>query len=173
MSPARIFAWTAAMVMAVFVVPQGAPLLGMDVAGRLWNVFHWTAPFLSQVGDGLAGAIGGAVVGFLQAVVLRARAGTRWVGIAALAGLAVGVAHAIYPPLAVVAAPAAGAIAGLFQAPGNPRWPRAQALAAAWAALAAMLPFPPWAAAAFLVGAALISAWGIAYPPPPQVPFSR
>src|SRR5207248_585607 len=96
MNPARLFVWTAAMVVAAFVVPQGAPLLGMD------------------------------------------------------------------PPLTIVAAPAAGAIAGLFQAPWNPRWPRAQALAAAWAALGALLPFPRWAAAAFMVGAAVISAWGIA-----------
>jgi len=160
------------MVVAAFLVPQGAPLLGMDVAGRLWNALRLTAPFLSQAGDLLAGAIGGAVVGFLQAVVLR-RAGARWVAIATLAGIAVGAAHAVYPPLAVVAAPAAGAIAGLFQAAANPRWPRAQALAAAWVALAAMLPFPRWVAAAFLVGAALISAWGIAYSPPPQVPSVR
>jgi hypothetical protein len=62
----------------------------------------------------------------------------------------------------VPAAGTAGAIAGFVQAPDNPRWARAQALAAAWVALAAMLPFPRWAAAAFLVGAALLSAWGIA-----------
>jgi hypothetical protein len=83
-------------------------------------------------------------------------------GIAALAGTAVGAAHAAYPPLTILAAPVAGAIAGLLQAPGNARWPRAQALAVAWAALGVMLPFPGWAVAAFLVGAALISAWGIA-----------
>ena len=57
--------------------------------------------------------------------------------------------------------------------PQNPRWPRAQALAAAWVALAAMLPFPRWVAAAFLVGAALISTWGISYSPPPQLPSVR
>ena len=109
-------------------------------------------------------AMGGVVVGFFQWLALK-DVSVRWIGIAALAGVGVGAAHAVYPPLTIVAAPAAGAIAGLFQAPWNPRWPRAQALAAAWAALGAMLPFPRWAAAAFMVGAAVISAWGIAGSP--------
>ena len=152
------------MVVAAFVVPQGAPLLGMDLAGRIWNGLRLTLPLLSQAGDVIAGAVGGVVVGFLQWLALK-DAGARWLGIAALAGAGVGAAHAAYPPLTIVAAPAAGAIAGLFQAPGNPRWPRAQALAAAWAALGAMLPFPRWAAATLMVGAALISAWGIARNP--------
>ena len=163
MNPARLFFWTAAMVVAAFVVPQGAPLLGRDVAARMLNAFHPGGAVLSATGDVLAGAIGGVVVGFLQRLTLKVARAT-WIGIAALAGAAVGAAHAVYPPLTVVVAPAAGALAGLFQAPGNARWPRAQALAAAWAALGAMLPFPPWAAAAFMVGAAVISAWGIAGP---------
>jgi hypothetical protein len=160
------------MVVAAFLVPQGAPLLGMHVAGMLWNALRLTAPFLSQVGDVTAGAIGGLVVGLLQALSSRDARG-RWVRIAVLAGAAVGAAHALYPPLTIVAAPVAGAMAGLFQTPQNPRLPRAQALAAAWVALAAMLPFPRWVAAAFLVGAALISTWGIAWSPPRQVPSVR
>ncbi|MGZ6123860.1 MAG: hypothetical protein ACXWLR_02815 [Myxococcales bacterium] len=172
MTPPRLFAWTAAMVLAAFVVPEGAPLLGMHLAARVWDGLRLTLPLLSQAGDVLAGAIGGALVGLLQWVSLKEARG-RWMGIAAAAGTAVGVAHAIYPPLAIIAAPASGAIAGFFQAPRRPRWARAQALASAWAAIAAMLPFPRWAAAALLVGAALISAWGIAYPGPPQVPSVR
>jgi hypothetical protein len=168
----RLFAWTAAMVLAAFVVPQGAPLLGMHLAARLWDTLRLTLPLLSQVGDVLAGAIGGALVGLLQWALLK-EARWRWVAIAAVAGTAVGVAHAVYPPLAIIAAPASGAIAGFFQAPRRPRWARAQALASAWAAIAAMLPFPPWAAAALLVGAALISTWGVAYPGPSHVPSSR
>jgi len=160
------------MVVAAFAVPQGAPLLGMDVTARLWNALRLTAPFLSQVGDVITGAAGGLVVGLLQALSSRSARG-RWVRIAVLAGAAVGAAHAFYAPLTIVAAPVAGAVAGLFQAPLNPRWPRAQALAAAWVALAAMLPFPRWVAAAFLVGAALISTWGISYSPPPQLPSVR
>jgi hypothetical protein len=171
-TPARLFAWTAAMVPAAFVVPPGAALLGTHLAARLWDALGLMLPLLSQAGDVLAGAIGGALVGLLQWAVLK-EARARWVGIAAAAGTAVGAAHAIYPPLAIVAAPASGAIAGLFQAGRNPRWARAQALACAWAALAAMLPFPRWAAAALLVGAALISAWGVAYPGPRQVPSVR
>ena len=147
------------MVVAAFLATQGAPLLGMHVAGQIWNALRLTAPWLSQAGDVLAGAVGGAVVGGLQSLVLRR---ARWLWIATLAGTAIGAAHALYAPLALVAAPAAGAIAGLFQAPDNPRWARAQAIAAAWVALAAMVPFPRWAAAAFVVGAALLSAWGIA-----------
>ena len=172
MTPARLFAWTAAMVLAAFVVPQGASLLGTHFAARLWDALRLTLPYLSQAGDVLAGTVGGTVVGLLQWASLK-QARPRWVGIAAAAGTAVGAAHAIHPPLAIVAAPAAGAIAALFQAPRNPRWPRAQALALAWVAIAAMLPFPRWAAAAFLIGAALISAWGIAYPGPRQVPSAR
>jgi hypothetical protein len=160
------------MVVAAFVVPQGAPILGMHLAGWLWNALRLTAPLLSQVGDVLGGALGGALVGLLQSFPLRHPRG-RWVGIAALAGAGVGAAHAVYAPLAIVAAPVAGALGGFVQAPWNPRWPRAQALAAAWVAVAAMLPFPRWVAAAFCVGAALIGAWGVAYSAPPQVPSVR
>ena len=57
-----------AMVLAAFMVPQGAPLLGMDLTARFWNALRLTAPFLSQVGDVVAGAVGGLVVGGLQAL---------------------------------------------------------------------------------------------------------
>lgn len=158
MTPVRLFLWTAAMVLAAFLATQGAPLLGMHAAGQIWNALRLTAPWLSQAGDVIGGAIGGGMVGLLQSLLLR---NVRWLWIATLAGIAVGAAHALYAPLALVAAAAAGAIAGLFQAPDNPRWARAQAMAAAWVGLAAMLPFPRWTAAAFVVGAALLSAWGI------------
>jgi hypothetical protein len=65
----------------------------------------------------------------------------------------------------VIAAPVAGAAAAVFEAPLLPRpgvrWIRAQSLAAAWVALALLLPFPIWAAGALIVGAALLSTWGI------------
>jgi len=168
----RLFAWTAAMVLAAFVVPQGASLLGTHFAARAWDRLRLTSPLLSQAGDVLGGALGGLIVGALQwACLLDAKA--RWIALAGAAGLVVGAAHALYPPSTLLAAPAAGAIAALFQAPRNPRWARAQALAAAWVALASMLPFPRWVVAAFLVGAALISAWGIDYSAPRQVPSVR
>jgi hypothetical protein len=168
----RLFAWTVAMVLAAFVVPQGAALLGTHVAARLWDRLRLTFPLLSQAGDLLGGALGGMIVGGLQWACLK-DAKARWVAIAGAAGLVAGAAHALYPPLTILAAPAAAAVAALFQAPRNPRWARAQALAVAWVALASMLPFPRWAAAAFLVGAALISAWGIAYSATRQVPSLR
>src|SRR5207248_6629889 len=76
---ARLFAWTAVMVVAAFVVPQGAPLLGMAIAGRVWNGLRLTLPFLSQTGDVIAGAVGGVVVGFFQWLVLK-NDRARWLG---------------------------------------------------------------------------------------------
>jgi hypothetical protein len=160
----RLFLWTGAMVVAAFVVPQGAEVLGMHLAGMIWDRLRLTVPFLSQSGDLLGGFIGGALVGLLQWACFRqARAG--WIAAAALAGASVGAAHALYAPLALLAAPVAAALAALFEAPQSPRWARAQALAAGWVAVAVMVPFPRWVAAAFVVGAAVLSAWGIASTP--------
>lgn len=173
MTRRRLFLWTLAMVVAAFVVPQGAPILGMHIAGQIWDRLRLTLPFLSQLGDVLSGLIGGALVGVLQWACFQ-RARPRWIGISTLAGGAVGAAHAFYPPLALLAAPVAGALAAFFELPQSPRWARAQALAAAWVALGVMLPFPRWVSAIFLVGAALLSAWGIAWTaPPPQLPSLR
>jgi len=164
----RLFLWTSAMVVSAFVVPEGAEVLGMHVAGMIWASLHLTVPFLSQLGDLLGGLVGGALVGLLQwACYRQARAG--WIGAAALAGASVGAAHALYAPLALLAAPVAGALAALFEAPHSPRWARAQALCAAWVAVAVMVPFPRCVTASFLVGAAVLSAWGIAWTPQPHL----
>lgn len=168
MTRRRLFLWTAAMVVAAFVVPDGAQVLGMHLAGAIWASLQLTLPFLSQFGDVLGGLIGGALVGLLQWACFRG-AGAGWIGAAALAGGCVGAAHALYPPLSLLGAPVAGALAALFQAPQSPRWARAQALAAAWVAVAVMVPFPRPVTAAFLVGAALLSAWGIAWTPQPRL----
>ncbi|HET9754211.1 MAG TPA: hypothetical protein VFP52_14655 [Myxococcales bacterium] len=168
MTRRRLFLWTAAMVVAAFVVPQGAQVLGMHLAGMIWQSLQLTIPFLSELGDVLGGVIGGALVGLLQWACFR-QARARWIQAAALAGAAIGAAHALYPPLALLAAPVAGALAALFEAPQSPRWARAQALAAAWVAVAVMVPFPRWVTAGFLVGAAVLSAWGIAWTPHPQL----
>jgi hypothetical protein len=163
-SRARVFLWTAAMVAAAGVLPLGATILGFDLAARIWNGLRLTSPCLSQAGDLLAGALAGAVTGLLQWSILpRVRA--RWIGIATLAGAAVGAARAVYPPLAIIAAPVAGALAALAQARLLPRpdmrWVRAQSLAAACVAMALLLPFPAPVSAALLLGAALLTSWGI------------
>jgi hypothetical protein len=147
------------MVVAAAVVPRGAELLGMQLAGSLWNAARLTLPWLSQAGEILGGLVGGALIGLLQWALLP-QARPRWIGASALGGLAIGIARASWPPLALLAAPVAGALAGIAQQ-GRSRWARAQSLAAAWVALALLLPFPQWVRAAFLVGAALLSAWGI------------
>ena len=161
MSGARLFLWTAAMVAAAALVPLGAEILGMQLAGSLWNALRLTWPWLSQVGDALGGLVGGALIGLLQRAILpRPRPPMRWIAAAALGGLAIGVAHAVWLPLTLLAAPVAGALAGFAQLPSS-RWPRAQSLAAAWVALALLLPFPIWVRGVFLLGAALLSAWGV------------
>jgi hypothetical protein len=155
------------MVAAAALVPFAAHVLGMQVAGMIWSAGRLTLPFLSQCGDVVGGALGGAAIGLAQWAILP-RVPSRWIAIAALAGVGVGLAHALYPPSTVLAAPVAGALAAVEQTRLLPnrgtRWVRAPSLAAAWAALALLLPFPGWAAALFLLGAALLTAWGISSP---------
>jgi len=147
------------MVVAAAVVPRGAEILGMDLAGRVWSALRLGWPWLSQAGTVLGGLIGGALVGVMQWALLP-QARRRWIAAAALGGLGIGIAYALWHPLALVAAPVAGGAAGIAQR-RSARWPRAQSLAAAWVALALLLPFPSWAQAAFLIGAAVLLAWGV------------
>jgi len=103
---ARLFLFAASMVVAALVLPLGAELFGMQLAGTLWVKANLTLPLLAQAGHVFAGLIGGALVGLLQwALVPRARA--RWAFAAALGGLFIGLARAVWLPLAIVAAPAA------------------------------------------------------------------
>lgn len=99
MSGARLFLWTAAMVAPAAVVPMGAEILGMHLAGSagsLWNALRLTWPWLSQTGDALGGLIGGALIGLVQRAILpRPRPPMRWIAAAALGGLGIGVAHAL------------------------------------------------------------------------------
>jgi hypothetical protein len=155
----RLAFWTAAMVAASAVVPRGAELLGYHAAGSIWSSLRLTWPWLSQAGLVLAGLIGGLLIGLLQWALLP-REPTRWIVAAAVGGLFVGIARALYPPAALLAAPVAGALAGLAQRRSGP-WARSQSMACAWAALAWMVPFPRWVRGLFLLGAAALSAWGI------------
>ena len=164
LSGARLFVWTAVMVVAAGLVAPGAEIIGDQLAGALWNALRLASPWLSQAGALCGGLAGGALVGVLQwAALPRVRA--RWVAISAAAGLGVAVVYVVYHPLTLVAAPVAAALASVAQGrllprPGQ-RWLRAQTAAAAWAAMANLLPFPRWAAAVLIVGAALVSAWGV------------
>ncbi len=164
MSKVRLFVWTAAMVAAGALLPLVAQILGFQLAGSLWNGLRLSAPWLSQAGLLIGGLLGGALLGLLQwAVLPGVRA--RWIAISAPAGLFVAVVYLVYHPLTVIAVPVAGAFAAVLQANLLPhareRWVRAQSIALAWVALALLLPFPPWAADGFVLGAALLSAWGI------------
>jgi hypothetical protein len=152
----RVFLWVAAVVVAAAFLPLLATVLGYQLAGTLWMKARLTSPLLSQAGDVAAGLIGGLVVGLLEKAILRLR-----VLPAVLAGAAVGLAHAIYPPSTVVALPIAAGLAA-FRQQGEARWVRSQAIAAAWIALALLLPFPRWAQLALIVAAALCSGWGAA-----------
>jgi hypothetical protein len=147
------------MAAGAFVLPAGAEVLGMQLAGSIWSALRLTWPWLSQAGEIIAGMVGGALFGLLQWAILP-QARRRWIGAAALGGLGIGAARALWMPLAVLAAPIAGALAGFAQLPGA-RWAKAQSMAAAWVALGLALPFPQWARAGFIFGAAVLSAWGV------------
>ena len=152
----RLFLWAAFVVLAATYVPFAASLLGYDLAGRIWSTLHLTAPFLSQAGVVLTGFFAGLVVSVGERGILRKTPLLPPIA----AGVAVGLAHAIFPPLTVIALPLAAGVAAFVQN-RNARFVRAQAIAAGWIAIAWMLPFPRWAVLAFLLGAAVISAWGV------------
>lgn len=161
-----LFAFVALQVLAAGFIARGAAIIGMHLAGQAWDKLRLSSPYLSQAGELCAGLLGGALLGLAQWLPLR-RFGVRprWMAYPLLGGLLVAACGLLWPPLTLLAAPIAGGLAGRAQLALLPRddarWPRAQALAASWAALALLLPFPPWAAAAFILGAALLSAAGI------------
>ena len=152
----RLFLWTAFVVLAAAYLPFMASVLGYQLAGSIWAAFHLSSPLLSQVGDLFAGAVAGLVVAVGARGILRKMPLLPPV----LAGVAVGLASAAYPPLALIVLPIAAGVAA-WKLDRTARFVRAQAIAAAWIALALMLPFPRWATLAFLLGAALVSAAGV------------
>ena len=152
----RLFLWAAFVIVAAAYVPFAAGVLGYQLAGGIWALLHSSAPFLSQAGDVFTGLVAGLVV----AVGARGILGKVPLGPIVLAGLAVGVAHAIYEPLAMIVFPIATGLAA-WKFDRTAGFVRAQAIAAAWIALALMLPFPRWATLAFLLGAAIVSTLGI------------
>jgi hypothetical protein len=161
-----LFAFVGFQVIAAGFISRGAAIVGMHLAGQAWDKLRLSAPYLSQTGELCAGLVGGALVGLAQWLPLRRfSVPPRWMLFPLLGGLFVASAGLVWPPLTLLAAPIAGGLAGRAQLPLLPRrdsaWPKAQALAASWTALALLLPFPPWAAAAFILGAALLCAAGI------------
>lgn len=169
MSRPRLFLWTVFVVLAAAYAPMVAGILGYQLAGSLWSALRLDSPWLSQAGDVLAGALGGALIGLVQWLIVPPVHG-RWVGLLAAGGVIVGLAHAVYPPAMIVAVPLAAGLAALLHTRRpDARFVRAQGIAGAWIALALLLPFPHWVTLAFLVAAALVSALGVraAYGPAP------
>ena len=161
-----LFAFVALQIAAVGLLARAAPVLGMHLAGQAWDKLQLSAPYLSQAGDLCAGLLGGAMIGVAQWLPLRRYAvRARWLVFPLAGGVLVAAAGLWWPPLTLLAAPIAGGLGGRAQLKLLPRvdqgWPKAQALAASWVALALLMPFPPWASAAFILGAALLSAAGI------------
>jgi len=140
----------AVVAVLAFGLPFAAEILGMQIAGSVWNALRSASPWLSQAGELCAGVVGGIVVG----VALKLLAGSRFWGWP-LAGLAVAVAYVAFRPAALLAAPvSAGLAASLDRRPQQ--WTTALSIAAALSAMANALPFPK------LVSAALCAAAGIA-----------
>ncbi len=161
-----LFAFVALQIVAVGLVARGAGIVGMHLAGQAWDKLQLRAPYLSQTGELCAGLIGGALIGLSQWLPLRRYAvRARWILFPLAGGALVAASGLFWPPLVLLAAPIAGGLAGRAQLALLPRsdhrWPKAQALAASWVALALLLPFPTWVSAAFILGAALLSAAGI------------
>ena len=184
MSRVQLFFWAASMTAAVALLPGLSLLAGLQVAGVVWNALRLSLPYLSEVGLVLACGLGALLVSALQwaqargfrkggaalpggsdAAAETSRAGARWIGAGVTAGLAVGVAGALYQPGPLLAGPIAAGLAGVVQARLLPRadqrWVRAQSIGAGFVALSLLGPFPHWAAAGFLLAAGVLSAWGI------------
>lgn len=138
-------------------LPFAAEILGMQLAGSVWNALRSASPWLSQAGEVCAGVLAGIVVG----VTLKLLARSRFWGWP-LAGLAVAVAYVAFRPAALLAAPvSAGLAASLDRRPQQ--WTTALSIAAGLAAMANALPFPRLAALALCLAAGVVC--GLAYPP--------
>ena len=151
---------------AAALVVLGAGIAGMHLAGQAWDKLQLSAPYLSQVGELCAGLVGGALVGLFQWLPLRRFAvRPRWMLFPLAGGVLIAASGLLWPPLVLLSSPIAGGLAGRAQLGLLPRrdhrWPKAQALAVAWVALALLLPFPRWVAAAFIIGAAVLVTAGI------------
>ncbi|HEY2031068.1 MAG TPA: hypothetical protein VGH20_17845 [Myxococcales bacterium] len=140
----------AVVAVLAFGLPFAAEILGMQLAGSVWNALRSGSPWLSQAGELCGGILGGVVVGVALKLLARSRFWP-W----PVAGFAVAVAYVAWRPAALLAAPvAAGLAASLDRRPQQ--WTTAVAIAAALSAMANALPFPT------LVSAALCAAAGIA-----------
>jgi hypothetical protein len=122
-----------------FELPPLAEMIGMQVAGTIWNALRLVSPWLSQTGD-LIGAI---VAGLVVALVLRLRI---WKVLAAC--VAVVVVYLIYMPAALIAAPVAAGLATRK---------KGAIFAAALTGMGHLLPFP------LPVQVALAASAGLAY----------
>jgi hypothetical protein len=124
-----------------FELPPLAEMLGMQLAGMIWNGLRLVSPYLSQAGDLLGAILAGLIVG----LVLRERI---WAAIAACA--AVALVYVVYVPAALIASPVAAGLAARKSR-------RGAVFAAALTAMGHLLPFP------LPVQVALAATAGLAY----------
>ena len=146
------------LIAAVAALAAGLPgiseILGLQVAGSVWNALRSSSPWLSQAGEACGGLLGGVVLGGFLKAIARSRFWP-W----PLAGLAVGVVYSVYVPAALLAAPVAAGAAG-YSDRRPQRWMTGLAVAGALAAMAHALPFPRPAALALCLCAGLSCGWG-------------
>ena len=136
-------------------LPFSAEILGLQLAGTVWNALHSTRPYLSQAGELCGGLGGGALLGGLAFKGIARTKFWPW----PLAGLAVAGVYSVYQNGALIASPVAAALAGYVDKRPQ-RWMTGLSIAGALAAMAHALPFPQWAVFALCLCSGLFCGWG-------------
>jgi hypothetical protein len=138
-----------------FGLPVIAEILGMQLAGTIWNALRSASPYLSQAGELCGGLLGGLLLGGIAFKLIARTKLWPW----PLAGAVVAVVYLAYPNAALLAAPVAAGAAGFFDKRPQ-RWMTGLAVSAALAAMAHALPFPHGAVLALCLASGLACGWG-------------